>query len=224
MGREKHRFNRWPGGRAFTLVELLVVIAILALLAALLLPTAIKTLESGRAAACSSNLRQLGSALLLYSQENAQNLPPVYYDNHTWDDRLLPFLANNRSIFHCPSDRLAPAQADHSPRTYAANGGVGYVAARRFPFGGYGLNEPASMTELRSTKGELILLGERPGHTPTSRGVVSLYDYSGLDQIPGTLHQSGAGANYLLSSFSVRFLAVEEVLLAGSDDYWYLAP
>ena len=62
---------------AFTLIELLVVIAIVALLAAMLLPAVSRAKESGRGAACLSNLRQIGIALQLYTQENQNRLPTM---------------------------------------------------------------------------------------------------------------------------------------------------
>jgi prepilin-type N-terminal cleavage/methylation domain-containing protein/prepilin-type processing-associated H-X9-DG protein len=58
-----------PRIRAFTLIELLVVIAIIAILAAILFPVFAQAREKGRAAACVSNMKQIGSALHMYSQD-----------------------------------------------------------------------------------------------------------------------------------------------------------
>jgi prepilin-type N-terminal cleavage/methylation domain-containing protein/prepilin-type processing-associated H-X9-DG protein len=62
---------------AFTLIELVVVIAIIGILASLLLPTLGKAKEAGRSAACLSNLRQIGIALQLYTQDNNNRLPEM---------------------------------------------------------------------------------------------------------------------------------------------------
>ncbi|NUO81441.1 DUF1559 domain-containing protein [candidate division KSB1 bacterium] len=59
----------------FTLIELLVVIAIIAILAGLLLPSLAKAKESGRAAFCKGNLRQLALGMLMYADDSRDYLP-----------------------------------------------------------------------------------------------------------------------------------------------------
>ena len=60
---------------AFTLIELLVVISILVLLMAILLPTLRRARNQARAIACQSNLRQWGTILALYVEDNQGRLP-----------------------------------------------------------------------------------------------------------------------------------------------------
>lgn len=57
------------------MVELLVVIATIALLAGLLAPTLARGKAKAHSTACSSNLRQLGVAFMLYLSENDDTFP-----------------------------------------------------------------------------------------------------------------------------------------------------
>jgi len=59
----------------FTLIELLVVIAIIAIIAAILFPVFQKVRENARRAACASNMRQLTTAFVQYTQDNDEILP-----------------------------------------------------------------------------------------------------------------------------------------------------
>jgi prepilin-type N-terminal cleavage/methylation domain-containing protein/prepilin-type processing-associated H-X9-DG protein len=99
--------------RGFTLIELIVVIAIIAILAAMLLPAIQKAKEKSRRAVCLSNLRQLGSALSIYANENEGWLPmhPGAVGPWLWD---LPIATRDaivhagaqRHIFYCPSGSI----------------------------------------------------------------------------------------------------------------------
>ena len=97
--------------RAFTLIELLVVMAIISLLAALLLPALGRAKESGRGAACLSNLHQIGIALQLYVQDNHNRLPYMNDKSLTTTnpypppDVVLSNYLGNLNVLRCPSDK-----------------------------------------------------------------------------------------------------------------------
>ena len=61
----------------FTLIELLVVIAIIAILAAILFPVFAQAREKARQTACLSNMKQVGLAVMQYTQDYDETYPPA---------------------------------------------------------------------------------------------------------------------------------------------------
>jgi len=73
-----------PGKNGFTLVELLVVIAIIAILAAILFPVFAQAREKARQTSCTSNLKQIGMAALMYAQDYDEKMFIYGYADANW--------------------------------------------------------------------------------------------------------------------------------------------
>ncbi|MHC4784624.1 MAG: type II secretion system protein [Planctomycetota bacterium] len=63
----------------FSLLELMVVMSVTVLLTGLLLPALIKVRENAHRVICSSNLRQVGLATVMYADDHNGGLPPSKY-------------------------------------------------------------------------------------------------------------------------------------------------
>jgi prepilin-type N-terminal cleavage/methylation domain-containing protein len=127
-----HRRRHTPAG--FTLIELLVIIAIIAILAAILFPVFAQAREKARQAACLSNQKQIGLAVLQYVQDYDETFPLGYgqvgvggyaFWENTWYLYVTPYVKSVEA-FRCPDDPLTYDDASFGwagPRlSYAANG------------------------------------------------------------------------------------------------------
>lgn len=88
--------------RGFTLIELLVVIAVIAILASILFPVFARAREKARQANCSSNVRQLAMAMLMYADDNDEVLPYFRTTENYWFEVIRPYI-KNAQVFACPS-------------------------------------------------------------------------------------------------------------------------
>jgi prepilin-type N-terminal cleavage/methylation domain-containing protein len=100
----------------FTLVELLVVIAVIALLAAMLLPALARARGKAYSTQCLSNLKQVGVALQLYTDDNHEFLPgPVWagarasYDQNSNDELIWRIATYLGSPSPCADTKVAQA-------------------------------------------------------------------------------------------------------------------
>jgi len=95
--------------KAFTLIELLVVIAIIAILMAILMPALNRARQQGRKISCANNLKQIGTSLHMYGNENDGKLPLNAGGYWLWDvaysttDYIIA-TGGDRHTFYCPCD------------------------------------------------------------------------------------------------------------------------
>ena len=98
---ESHRGEKRRTG--FTLIELLVVIAIIAILAAILFPAFATARESARRIACASNLKQIATGVLQYTQEYDEKYPDIAASQNPPFPVMLNAYLKSKNVYICPS-------------------------------------------------------------------------------------------------------------------------
>lgn len=110
-----HKTFQPASRRGFTLIELLVVIAIIAILAAILFPVFAKARERARQTSCLNNLKQIGTAVQMYTDDWDGEYPVGHFtagddgsheghdEEGEWKSALMPHIRTDQ-VFRCPSD------------------------------------------------------------------------------------------------------------------------
>lgn len=153
---EANRFRGERRSAAFTLIELLVVIAIIAILAAMILPALAHAKENARKTYCLNNLRQIGMAFQMYTEDAEGNYPvqegyaplggqvptntyagiPTYFGATETGRPLNAYVGKSSDAFHCPSDKgdvtvpAAPSCWDGWGNSYLVQWGQDYYRVR----------------------------------------------------------------------------------------------
>ena len=164
--------------RGFPLIELLVVIAIIAILAAILFPVFAKARERAKTTACISNLKQIGLAVMTYTDDydgtypKNRNYPGI--PGYTWKRAIYPYVKSFEA-FKCPSvttpyndintntvpgdesNTMPQYRTDKSqwmPASYAYCGGFFHEASS-------GSERPRRTSEVKEPAGTLFIINSR---------------------------------------------------------------
>jgi prepilin-type N-terminal cleavage/methylation domain-containing protein/prepilin-type processing-associated H-X9-DG protein len=152
-----HAWDKAGSKRGFTLIELLVVIAIIAILASMLLPALSSAKARGQRIKCTSQMKQLGLGLSLFTLDHDDMYPPTAYSTGdyqyqlSWDDYIHRYIGGTAPeadllvgisggiadpgsiprILKCPADiiQISITWATYGQRrTYAMNyAGPGFI-------------------------------------------------------------------------------------------------
>ncbi len=232
-----------PRRRGFTLIELLVVIAIIAILAAILFPVFVQAREAARKTQCLSNTRQLGSAYMMYLQDNDERFPPHVTERtaptpsradaalHSYRFKLMPYVKND-GVFKCPSAPAWPApgpgqwfSTDYGNNHNEANLPTAQQTSWYRSNPDFGFNEGTSLADL-DRPAEFILIGDA-GRSDGSASRGGLYPQPWAFSVTTQsrlLARHQGGANIAYADGHSRWTRPERTWRSYNDNDWRRHP
>ena len=183
----------------FTLIELLVVIAIIAILASILFPVFAQAREKARGITCLSNQKQLGTAMMMYVQDNDETFPyNQFFDKKTnfqydWANSLYPYIKNGDhnydagrkesvswgtgGAYHCPSN--PHADQNHNYGLHYSFFPDGYAPWNPNP------PSPNGMAALDSPADKIMVSERGVNNAPWNFGTFDSFEWDWVDWVGG---------------------------------------